>query len=611
MKKYNQRLNIGILLLLLPILFFGCGKESAEIHDLQVDVTFISEAYIGESSYFVVNVSKKCDITMYVDGGETYSVSNTTMRYDVSTLPLGVHTVKISVADGFGTYDRTFQCKILERYVVPTIQCTKIESCYQGESAVVTATTKIDSKMILFVDGVNMLSSSSRKLTFDVSTLSVGTHQIKIVAQNGDKSDEVEFECKVNILVDLSKGLVAYYPFDTDANDYSGNGNHGTVTNLSLVSGVNGSAYNFAGVDNPGWIQVPNSETLQFDDATSFSMWFKVNSCRGMDGWASAVDYGGAFKLFAKDYDRGELYGGLNGLEENKWGVDFWGICYERDNCGAEFEGSVLNYWYHVVYVATKTNLKVYLDGKLVATKEYESDFALTNSKDLWIGRMYGGFAYYFNGKIDEFRVYNRALNSEEVGELYNMYDPVDEPEIPEVSSSYVDLGLPSGTLWATCNVGAENPWDYGDYYAWGEVTTKVEYSSDTYTFNDNPSTLDAQHDAATTNLGSNWRMPTKDEFQELLDNCEIEWTSDYQGTGVAGCIVWDTYSHSTHIFLPASGYRRYGDRFGVRYYGLFLSSSVYDSNGAWGGYFDSGCVKLDNYDRYYGFSVRPVRCKN
>ncbi|MBR4272304.1 MAG: leucine-rich repeat protein [Bacteroidales bacterium] len=179
----------------------------------------------------------------------------------------------------------------------------------------------------------------------------------------------------------------------------------------------------------------------------------------------------------------------------------------------------------------------------------------------------------------------------------------------PVTGDGYVDLGLPSGTLWATCNVGAPNPWDYGDYFAWGEVTPKEVYIWDTYTAGDAPSTLDAAHDAATVNMGSNWRMPTSAEFQELLDNCEWEWTSDYNGKGVSGYIVWDTYFHKTHIFLPAAGYRSRSDHRSAGC-GYYRSSSVRDSGNDWCLGFDSGSRVMDYYSRDCGHSVRAVRCR-
>ncbi len=196
-----------------------------------------------------------------------------------------------------------------------------------------------------------------------------------------------------------------------------------------------------------------------------------------------------------------------------------------------------------------------------------------------------------------------------------------------------VDLGLPSGTLWATCNVGAQNPWDYGDYFAWGETEPKDDYSwspykycngsSSTMTkycnksdygyngFTDELTVLQPVDDAATVNMGSNWRMPTEAEVQELYDNCDWEWTSNYNGTGVSGYIVKSRIT-STSLFLPAAGYRG-GAVLGAGSRGYYWSSSL-DSDGPSGGrnlYFASGGVYPDGwYGRRYGQSVRPVRCR-
>ena len=381
--------------------------------------------------------------------------------------------------------------------------------------------------------------------------------------------DSNEEEDPEDNTVALSKGLVAYYPFDTNADDYSGNGNNGTVTNLSLVSGVNGNAYNFAGVDDPGWIQIPNSESLQFSDAASFSMWFNVSSYRGHDGWANTTDYG-CLKLFSKDYDRNEIHADLGGFTDDKWRISFWGICNGREGNWIDIEGSILNQWHHVAFVATNNYLKIYIDGNLVNETECESNFSYSNSKDLWIGRLNSYYAYYFNGLIDEFRVYNRALNSTEVSELYNMYEPENEPIQQDVSKSYVDLGLPSGTLWATCNVGAKNPWESGDYFAWGETEPKTVDDEELYTFKDSPSELDSKHDAATVNMGSEWKMPTYKQWEELRDNCEWEYTTNYNGTGVAGFLVYGVDSRSKFIFLPIQSYKENGFCF-------YWLSSIYE----------------------------------
>ena len=146
-------------------------------------------------------------------------------------------------------------------------------------------------------------------------------------------------------------------------------------------------------------------------------------------------------------------------------------------------------------------------------------------------------------------------------------------------SHDYVDLGLPSGTKWATYNVGATTPTQFGDRFAWGETQPKEEYSWDTYKWckykeqdmDNNPTDftkyvldkyrgkldkkerLDAADDAATSNWGSAWRMPTKEEGDELLAGCTWEWTDNFNGTGVAGRIG-TSKSNSNTIFLPAAG---------------------------------------------------------
>ena len=175
---------------------------------------------------------------------------------------------------------------------------------------------------------------------------------------------------------------------------------------------------------------------------------------------------------------------------------------------------------------------------------------------------------------------------------------------VGNVSHEYVDLGLPSGTLWATCNVGATTPEAYGDYFAWGETTPKDIYSGDTYTYSDNPEILPSDHDAATTNWGSDWRMPTQAEFQELLDNTTVTWT---QQNGVYGRLF--TGSNGNSLFLPAAGCRSNSSLYSAGSYGYYWSSSLNTDNpsNAWLLSFNSGNFSMYNNSRYVGRSVRPV----
>lgn len=171
----------------------------------------------------------------------------------------------------------------------------------------------------------------------------------------------------------------------------------------------------------------------------------------------------------------------------------------------------------------------------------------------------------------------------------------------------YVDLGLPSGLKWATCNVGASYPDEYGDYYAWGEIETKSDYSSDNYKANGidvDDISGNAQYDVARAKWGGSWRMPTKDECLELIDNCTWSWTTQYgrEGYKVVG-------PNGNSIFFPAAGYRNGANLYDRGSYGYYWSSSLYGDNdsGAYSLYFGGGIYRWYYSLRYYGRSVRPV----
>ena len=200
-----------------------------------------------------------------------------------------------------------------------------------------------------------------------------------------------------------------------------------------------------------------------------------------------------------------------------------------------------------------------------------------------------------------------------------------------ENGHEYVDLGL--SVKWATCNVGASVPWDYGDYYAWGEISTKNDYSWSTYKyckegdyhkltkycndsgygnngFTDGKTKLELSDDVARQKWGGSWRMPTEEEFQELIDNCTWTWTTQ---NGVNGYKVTSKKSGYTSrsIFLPAALYRDGTSLSDARSHGNYWSSSLYsDANSVLflffnSDYHDIGTSIGDN--RVYGQSVRPV----
>ena len=201
----------------------------------------------------------------------------------------------------------------------------------------------------------------------------------------------------------------------------------------------------------------------------------------------------------------------------------------------------------------------------------------------------------------------------------------------------YVDLGLPSGTLWATCNIGATTPEGYGDYFAWGETLPKsnttiyfwITYqycngcfdeltkycnnSSFGYNgFTDNLTTLLPEDDAATANWGSGWCMPTRAQWEELLENTTIKETKQ---NGVSGKLFTAKNGHT--LFLPLSGFcddfeddyfyeKPWGAKL-VGYSAVYWSSSLITGFPYLTSFFEND--RLKSASRYVGLPVRAVRC--
>lgn len=209
----------------------------------------------------------------------------------------------------------------------------------------------------------------------------------------------------------------------------------------------------------------------------------------------------------------------------------------------------------------------------------------------------------------------------------------------------YVDLGLPSGTKWATCNIGAKQPKEYGDYYAWGETKSKEKYDWSTYKWmkegeadwkhinkytvkddqtgadwykkvlsiyefiGDNKKTLEDVDDVATVKLGKPWRTPTSEEIKELIDNCE--WMNIIDEDVNVKYLQGKSRKNNNIIILPCAGYYN-GSSVQEANMGIFLwSSSIYsdDSSKARFLRYQSGNSPiLSSADRRYGLPVRPVR---
>ena len=199
----------------------------------------------------------------------------------------------------------------------------------------------------------------------------------------------------------------------------------------------------------------------------------------------------------------------------------------------------------------------------------------------------------------------------------------------PVVEHEYVDLGLPSGTLWATMNVGATTPEECGDYFAWGE-TTPMDYNPywDTYQwsngkwnkltkyctgsnygdngFVDGKTELDPEDDAAYVNWGSQWRMPSYDQMEELRTKCTWQWKTS---NGVNGYLV-KSKSNGASLFLPVTDYYSTGQIYNAGYMGYYWSRTLHTTpyKAYYLFFYSSSNLECTNGDRYSGFAVRAVK---
>jgi hypothetical protein len=183
----------------------------------------------------------------------------------------------------------------------------------------------------------------------------------------------------------------------------------------------------------------------------------------------------------------------------------------------------------------------------------------------------------------------------------------------------YVDLGLPSGTLWASCNIGAESPEDYGDYFAWGETEAKTSFGWSNYSFgtsgniskytsNDGIEELLSGDDAAVANWGNEWKMPSKEQFEELINSnyTTTVWTTQ---NGVTGRLI-TSKSNGKSIFMPAAGGYGSDGQYGIGSDGYYWTGTVnmQRADYSFALHFKSNSIKCESFARYAGRPIRPVR---
>lgn len=192
----------------------------------------------------------------------------------------------------------------------------------------------------------------------------------------------------------------------------------------------------------------------------------------------------------------------------------------------------------------------------------------------------------------------------------------------------YVDLGLPSGTKWATCNVGADSEIDCGLYFAWGEtvgysgITDTKQFGWRDYKFSkcgsnkfikyndtDGKKVLDLCDDAAHTHMGGKWHMPTIEQIRELKSNTISNFVTNYNGSGVGGMLFTSKSDNSKKLFLPGCGYLGNGISLHACRFGCFSSSSIFSFDDC---YSTCLCFSLDivitiKCHRSFGRTIRGV----
>ena len=429
---------------------------------------------------------------------------------------------------------------------------------------------------------------------------------------DADRALVANFELETPPVV--TEGLMAYYPFSGNANDASGNGYHATAcNNYQYGEGQLGQSIAVVGQGSTGsaggHVLLPAYD-FDISEGVTLSLWVKAEGL--------AVNDGEAYINFGND---------IGANSDNRMYImqfpTYIKFVYNEGVISIPYESSYTGTW--VMYTLScnpEGQLMAYVNGEVVGEVQVNYN-AQWNTSLAALGRhwWYGGgtTSTRFIGSFDEVRIYNRPLTSAEVLSLYNNV---------ETYHGYVDLGLPSGTLWATYNVGANTPEEYGDYFAWGETQPKSTYNWSTYQycngsyytltkycsnfdygyngFVDNLTTLLPEDDAATVNWGVDWRMPIQAEWEELYNNTTCIWTTQ---NGVNGRLF--TATNGNNLFLPAAGFRLGSILGNLGSDGEYWSSSLNTGTPycAWYFYFYSGYYGAGvDFNRYYGRSVRAVR---
>lgn len=222
--------------------------------------------------------------------------------------------------------------------------------------------------------------------------------------------------------INLGAGLIAYYPFDGDSKDYSGFSHDGiNYGSAHYITGHNKLAIAFNGFFERGYVKVSNTNVLKiFENRFTFACWLRRDEKGGTDINGNYSTSNGLHCIFAKGSDRNGFFSGLGNYADST--VLFGSLVRSWNN--QEWYAKISNDyklgdWFHWAIVNTGNKIKIYVNSKLVTDVDAVLDMESSRDRDLYIGRF--EFDYYpFKGAIDEFYIYNRALNEDEIVALYH-----------------------------------------------------------------------------------------------------------------------------------------------------------------------------------------------
>ncbi|MBR5061243.1 MAG: hypothetical protein IKX24_03775 [Prevotella sp.] len=385
---------------------------------------------------------------------------------------------------------------------------------------------------------------------------------------------------------------------------------------VSLGDDISGTEYDVAHVKWGGnWVMPTEGDIHELLDNCT-SEWTTLNDVNGMK--FTSKKNGNSIFLPATGWRLYDILLDAGSVGYYWLSTQYSGVCGYNFNSGDTYWSNFDHYFGQSVRPICR--------GLLISSNEVELTVGESKTVDIMSGSGYytieNSDAEVATATINENAILINALNAGEttitvtdnqfgttaiITVKVNSYVPSDAPEA-------IDLGLPSGTKWASCNVGATKPEEYGGYYAWGETEEKEIYNLSTYihcdgsyeTFHDLGSDISGtEYDVAHVKWGGDWCMPTLDDIIELLVNCTSEWTTLNDVNGMK----FTSKTNGNSIFLPAAGFRWNGGLDGAGSYGLCWSSTQYPSYaiGAYYLTFDSGGADWDGSYRNNGQSVRPV----